>query len=226
MDEQFFVFAAAGIILVYFLVNVIVRKFDPFAPVWLFLVGYAQVYIIQAVSYHEWALRVRGQELVAAANFRALWALLWFLTVYHLGISPRLVPVLPRPPRGWSTALIAGVAPPLILWGLYCAGVVISAGFQGPDSISPEEALLAHRHGPVPGFTPAALLPRRSLGRGRLRCNMDVQWQALTFADRCAVHGLCLLYHAVEAAVMACLACHVLRGCSRGGNRHWLAEQQ
>src|SRR5271165_1492323 len=85
---------------------------------------------------------------------------------------------------------------------------------------------LAHRHGPVPGFTPAALLPRRSLGRGRLRCNMDVQWQALTFADRCAVHGLCLLYHAVEAAVMACLACHVLRGCSRGGNRHWLAEQQ
>ena len=142
MDEQFFVFAAAGIILVYFLVNVIVRKFDPFAPVWLFLVGYVQVYIIQAVSYHEWALRVRGQELVAAANFRALWALLWFLTVYHLGISPRLAPVLPRPPRGWSTALIAGIAPLLILWGLYCAGVVISAGLQGPDSISPEEALL------------------------------------------------------------------------------------
>src|SRR5208283_5345788 len=85
---------------------------------------------------------------------------------------------------------------------------------------------LAHRHGPVPGFTPAALLPRRSLGRGRLRCNMDVQRQALTFADRCAVHGLCLLYHAVEAAVMACLACHVLRGCSRGGNRHRLAKER
>ena len=119
MDEQYFVFAAAGIILVYFLVNVIVRKFDPFAPVWLFLVGYVQVYIIQAVSYHEWALRVRGQELVAAAHFRALWALLWFLTVYHLGISPRLASVLPRPPRGWSTALIAGVSPFLILWGLY-----------------------------------------------------------------------------------------------------------
>jgi len=142
MDEQFFVFAVAGIILVYFLVNVIVRKFDPFAPVWLFLVGYAQVYIIQAASYHEWALRVRGQELVAAANFRALWALLWFLTVYHLGISPRLALVLPWPPRGWSTALIAGIAPLLILWGLYCAGVVMSAGLQGPDSISPEEALL------------------------------------------------------------------------------------
>src|SRR5271157_3133883 len=141
MDEQYFVFATAGIILVYFLVNVIVRKFDPFAPVWLFLVGYVQVYIIQAASYHEWALRVRGQELVAAANFRALWALVWFLTVYHLGISPRLAPVPPRPPRGWSTALIAGGSPPLILWGLYCAGVVISGGLQGPGSISPEEAL-------------------------------------------------------------------------------------
>ena len=51
MDDQYFVFATAGIILVYFLVNVVVRKFDPFAPVWLFLLGYVQVYIIQAVSY-------------------------------------------------------------------------------------------------------------------------------------------------------------------------------
>ncbi|MGZ3300172.1 MAG: hypothetical protein ACXWPK_04525 [Isosphaeraceae bacterium] len=142
MDDQYFVFATAGIILVYFLVNVVVRKFDPFAPVWLFLVGYVQVYIIQAVSYREWALRVRGQELVAAANFRALWALVWFLTVYHLGISPRLAPVLPRPPRGWSKALIAGGSPFLILWGLYCAGVVIRGELQGTDSISPEEALL------------------------------------------------------------------------------------
>src|SRR5271157_2874093 len=84
---------------------------------------------------------------------------------------------------------------------------------------------LAHRDGPVPGFTPTALLPRRPLGRGSLCCNMDVQRQALTFANRCAVHGLCLLYHAVEAAVMACFACHVLRGCSCGGNRHRLAKQ-
>jgi hypothetical protein len=142
MDDQYFVFATAGIILVYFLANVVVRKFDPFAPVWLFLLGYVQVYIIQAVSYHEWALRVRGQELVAAANLRALWALLWFLTVYHLAIGPRLAPVLPRPPRGWSPPLIAAISPLLILWGLYCAGMVIRGGLQGADSISPEEALL------------------------------------------------------------------------------------
>src|SRR5271166_4179286 len=142
MDEQVFVIAIAGVLLLYFLSQVITRRFDPFAPVWLFLVGYVQVYIIQAVSYREWALRVRGQELVAAANFRALWALVWFLTVYHLGISRRLASVLPRPPRGWSTAVIAGVSPFLILWGLYCAGVVIRGELQGPDTISPEEALL------------------------------------------------------------------------------------
>ena len=31
-----------------------------------------------------------GQELVTAANFRALWALVWFLTVYHLESAPGL----------------------------------------------------------------------------------------------------------------------------------------
>ena len=82
-----------GSSLTYFLVNVIGRKFDPFSPVWLFLVGYVQVYIIQALSYQEWALRIRGQDLVAAANFRALWALVWFLLVYHLGLQ---CPVGPR----------------------------------------------------------------------------------------------------------------------------------
>jgi hypothetical protein len=142
MNEWFLLLVTAGVMLVYFLAQVVRRTFDPFAPVWLFLVGYVQVYIVQAVSYHEWALRVRGQELVAAANFRALWALVWFLTVYHLGISRRLVPALPRPPRGWSTALVAGCSPLLILWGLYCAGVVIRGGLQGQDSISPEESLL------------------------------------------------------------------------------------
>ena len=102
MDDQYFVFATAGIILVYFLVNVVVRKFDPFAPVWLFLLGYVQVYIIQAVSYHEWALEIRGKDLVTAANFRALWAIVWFLAVYHLGAGRAIAPALPRPPRRWS----------------------------------------------------------------------------------------------------------------------------
>ena len=141
MEAQDFVFATAGVILIYFLAHTVGRKFDPFAPVWLFLVGYVQVYIVQAISYRDWALRVRGQELVAAANYRALWALLWFLAVYHLGINRRLASSLPRPPRGWSTGLVSGVSPFLILWGLFCAGVVIRGGSLEPDSLSPEEAL-------------------------------------------------------------------------------------
>ena len=98
------------------------RRFDPFAPVWLFLVGYVQVYVIQALSYHDWAIDVRGKELVTAANFQAFWAVLWFLAVYHLGIGRRIAPSLPRPPRGWPSGLVMLVSPFLVLWGLYCAG--------------------------------------------------------------------------------------------------------
>jgi hypothetical protein len=142
MEVQHFALATSAVIIAYFFINVIRRSFDSFSPIWLFLVGYVQVYVIQALSYQDWALRIRGPDLVAAANFRALWALLWFLLVYHLGISSRLAWVLPRPPRGWSTPVIAVSSPLLIVWGLYCAGAVIRVGFQGMDPVSPEEALL------------------------------------------------------------------------------------
>src|SRR5262249_55673535 len=102
MDDRAYIFATAAVILACFLAQVLTRKFDPFAPVWLFLVGYVQVYIVQALSYREWALAIRGNDLVTAANFRAFWALVWFLAVYHLGIGRRLAPALPRPPRAWS----------------------------------------------------------------------------------------------------------------------------
>ena len=124
-----------------FPVHVVARRFDPFAPVWLFLVGYVQVYVIQALSYHDWAIDVRGKELVTAANFQAFWAVVWFLAVYHLGIGRRIAPALPRPPRGWSSGLVMLVSPFLVLWGLYCAGVMIKGGLQGLESVSPEEAL-------------------------------------------------------------------------------------
>jgi hypothetical protein len=141
MDEQFFVFATAGVALAYFLAQVVTRTFDPFAPVWLFLVGYIQVYIIQALSYHDWALAIRGKDLVTAANCRALWALVWFLAVYHFGIGRRIAPILPRPPLGWSPGLVGVISPPLIMWGLYCAGALIRGGWQGPDFVSAEETL-------------------------------------------------------------------------------------
>ena len=56
-------------------------------------------------------------------------ALIWFLAVYHLAPSRRIAARLPRPPRAWSALLIAVMAPPLVVWGLFCAGMLIrSAG--------------------------------------------------------------------------------------------------
>lgn len=101
------------------------KSFDPFAPLWLFLVGYAQVYVVQAISYREYALRARGEALVTEANLRALWALAWFLAVYFSGLGKRLAGWLPKAPTGWSPGLVAGMAPGLIAWGLICAGVAL-----------------------------------------------------------------------------------------------------
>lgn len=63
----------AAAIVGYFLVQVVTRRFDPFAPTWLFLVGYVHVYVLQAISYHSWAVAARGEALVDAADWRALW---------------------------------------------------------------------------------------------------------------------------------------------------------
>lgn len=142
MDERSLVFITAGVIVAYFLIQVLSRGFDPFAPVWLFLVGYVQIYVVQALSYHDWAISARGETLVMAANFRALWALIWFLTVYHLGAARRLAPVFPQPPQGWPCSLVTLISPLLILWGLYCAGVVVRTGGQGAEPVSAEMSLL------------------------------------------------------------------------------------
>jgi len=142
MEELYYVYATAGVVLLYLLVHLVTRKFDPFAPVWLFLVGFVQVYVIQALSYHEWAIDVRGKDLVAAANFRAFWALLWFLFVYHLGIGRSIAPALPRPPANWSPMVVGLISPPLIVWGLFCAGVLLLGGTPVDlTTISGEEVL-------------------------------------------------------------------------------------
>jgi hypothetical protein len=141
MDELYPVYATAAVIGLYFLVHVATGKFDPFAPVWLFLVGFVQVYVIQALSLHDWAVGVRGKDLVAAANLRALWALLWFLAIYHFGPGRLAAPLLPRPPLGWPVKLVAVLSPILILWGLICAGILIRGGTSSTQPISPEESL-------------------------------------------------------------------------------------
>jgi hypothetical protein len=113
------------------------RDFDPFAPVWLFLAGYFQVYVIQAWMYREYAIRARGAELVLQANIRALWAIVLFLVVYHLGIARRIAARLPKAPQAWSASLVGLLAPPMILWGLACAGLVLRS-----DDVAQEENLL------------------------------------------------------------------------------------
>ena len=73
MEELYFVYATVGLIVLYLPRSRWSRgSFDPFAPVWLFLVGYVQVYVIQAMSYHEWALDVAGQGSGRRGQFPCL----------------------------------------------------------------------------------------------------------------------------------------------------------
>jgi hypothetical protein len=142
MDDQTYVYGTLGLTCAYFAARVFRRTFDPFEPIWVFLVGYLQLYVIQAIFYRDWALRVRGLELVTAANARALWVLAWFLVVYHSGIARRVASRLPRPPARWSTPLVLGLSPVLILWGLLCAGILFRGGGEDDLATMSAEGLL------------------------------------------------------------------------------------
>jgi hypothetical protein len=141
MDELTWVYGTASLIVGTFLVQLLTRKFDPFAPIWLFFVGYLQVYVVQALSYHEWAVRSRGAELVTEANFRAFWALALFLGVYFLGPARLFARILPRPPTRWSTTPVLLWSPVLIVWGIFCALLVMRMA-QSEEAASPEASLL------------------------------------------------------------------------------------
>ena len=137
MNELTFVYALAGLIVGLAAIQILRKQFDPFAPVWLFLVGIAQEYVVQAISYHEWAVRVRGPELVAEASFRSFWAVAWMLFVYYFGPGKFLAKWLPTPPPGWSTGVVNLACPVLFVWGLGCGLMVargISAGGDGPSA--------------------------------------------------------------------------------------------
>ncbi|WP_422930976.1 hypothetical protein [Singulisphaera sp. PoT] len=140
--ELNYVYGTAAVMVIYFLIQLISKKFDPFAPVWLFFVGYVQVYVVQALSYHDWALGVRGPDVVLAANQRAFWALIWFLFVYHCGVGNLLSKLLPKPPTGWSSKTIGAISPVLIIWGLICSGIMLRNDPGDQVEISPEAALL------------------------------------------------------------------------------------
>ena len=142
MEELYFVYGTALVIVLYFIHQVISRKFDPFAPIWLFLIGYLQIYVLQAISFHSWAIGIRGKELVAAANFRSFWALIWFLLVYQFGPAPAAARILPYPPRSWSPLFVGIISPPLILWGLYCANMLVSGELPTAETYASEDALV------------------------------------------------------------------------------------
>jgi hypothetical protein len=141
MDELTWVYGTASLMVGTFLVQVLTRKFDPFAPIWLFFVGYTQIYVIQPLSYHDWAVRTRGVELVTEANIRAFWALALFLGVYFLGPARALARFLPRPPTRWSTTPVLLWTPVLVVWGAFCALQVVRQS-QADETSSPEAALL------------------------------------------------------------------------------------
>ncbi len=141
MDDLFFVYCLAALIFGLAAFQVVTRRLDPFAPPWLFLVGMFQEYVVQPISYHEWALRVRGPELIAAASFRSFWAVAWMLVVYYFGPGKLLARILPRPPLGWSTGVVNLFAPVLFVYGLGC-GLMVARGFDGGDAPSAEAMLL------------------------------------------------------------------------------------
>ena len=220
----------------YFLHQVVARKFDPFAPVWLFLVGYLQVYVIQALSFHDWAVEVRGKDLVTAANFRSFWALLWFLLVYQLAPTRIAARVLPQPPRRWSPLLPAVICPPLIVWGLFCANMFVEGDAPTFENFSSEEALF--RSFPfvmlvaavmlvITGRTTQSVRPvflaSRATDRGRLRRDLDVQRQAIPLAHGFARDDLCPLPHSSQTPVMARLDHHWRARCSGRDDRARLA---
>jgi hypothetical protein len=139
MSDQVWVYATASLMAALLAFDVLRRRFDPFAPVWLFFVGYFHVYVIQAISLHDWAIDIRGVDVVTAANCRAFWALLVYVAVYSCGVGKVVAACLPRPPSAWSAPAVGLFSPMLFLWGLYCAWVVIAQGW-GNDAadVSPE----------------------------------------------------------------------------------------
>ena len=120
MDELAYVYVTACLIVGYFVIKVATKTFDPFAPVWLFLVGYAQVYVVQAISYHDYGIRARGLDVVTTANSRALWAIAWFLFVYEFGFGRSIAAKWPKAPERWSLGMVGVLSPIMFVWGLAC----------------------------------------------------------------------------------------------------------
>jgi hypothetical protein len=149
--DQIYSYGTGSVILLIILISILRRGFDPFAPIWLFLISFAQVYVVQAISYRDWAIEARGAELVAEANLRSLWALALFLAVYYSRLPRWLASKLPSAPRSWSAGTVGLLSPFLVVWGILCAGITLNT-----TEMSGEENLL--RQFPLVMLVAAVLL--------------------------------------------------------------------
>jgi hypothetical protein len=136
MNETLPAYLTGGLILTLVLGAVFLfrSRFDPFAPVWLFLIGYFQVYVIQALSYRDWAVSVHGEQIVESANWRAFWAILVFLAVYAWGPGRWVSGKVPRAPFHWSMPTLSVVVPCMLTWGFFCSVVMIIQGTETETS--------------------------------------------------------------------------------------------
>ena len=123
----------ALVIAVLVLTQIARKDFDPFAPIWLFLAGFAQIYVVQAISYRDYGVRTRGEEIVTAGNVRALWAMLLFIAVYYSGVGKKIAARMPQAPTQWSTGLVTIASPLLIVWGLLCSVLAFRMGALGGE---------------------------------------------------------------------------------------------
>ena len=141
MDDRFYIFATTAVILAYFLAQVL-RAGSTRSP----RSGCSSSATPRSTSSRR-SRTASGpwpsgaSDLVTAANFRAFWAVLWFLAVYYLGRRPAARPgAAAAPPR-----LVAGpgrrdqpAAGPL---GTPVRGDHDQGGLAGPESMSAEENL-------------------------------------------------------------------------------------
>jgi hypothetical protein len=142
MDDLTYVYAIGFIAAALLAFEVLTKRFDPFAPIWLFLVGYLHIYVLSALTLREWALGVRGLEIVTAANFRAFWGLLWFVTAYYSVPAKLFARCLPAPPRAWSMPAVSLLTPVLIAAGFTCTILMMKINYSDFGPVSQEMALV------------------------------------------------------------------------------------
>ena len=123
MDDLMYVYAIGLIPAALLAFEVVTKRFDPFAPIWLFFVGYVHLYMLEALNLRERALGVRGIEIVREASFRGV-----------LGAPVVSVRLLRR--AGTAACAVSSEA----------AARVVVAGGHGTDARVDRDRIVLHHH--------------------------------------------------------------------------------